>query len=137
MPAEASVSARYQGGSLGLKDDEKVTISIKDGRIGMRARTAAFSVQANTVTKITYGQNTRSRLAEGIGVGVLNPTAGCVLGRSKSTAHFVEVLWEGSAPGGAVFRVDKDDYRGLLAALEASTGVQVHMEPTPPSRDWQ
>jgi hypothetical protein len=137
IPVATTFDVRYQGGSLGLDQDKKVKVSVKDGRVGVDAKGASFSVVANQVTKITYAQRTRNRVAEGIGVGVLSPTAGGILGRSQSTAHFIEVLWEGNAPGGAVFRVGKDDYQGMLAALEAATGVKPHIEANPPVRDWQ
>jgi hypothetical protein len=137
IPIKASYPARYKGGSLGLKDDERITVTVKDGTFGIGKKGASFAVGVDKVTSITYAQRTRSRLAEGISVGVLNPTAGGVLGRSQSTAHFIEILWEGSAAGGAVLRVDKDDYQGLLAALEGATGLEARMELNPPTRDWQ
>jgi len=33
-------------------------------------------------------------------------------------------------------RVDKGDYRGLIAALEGSTGVKVEIEAQPGPIDW-
>jgi hypothetical protein len=87
------------------------------------------------VTEMSYGQNVRTRTAEAVGVGVVVPGLGGIIGNSKSTAHYIEILWEGSVLGGVALRVDKNDYRGLIAALEGATGLRVRVEAAPMIKD--
>ena len=85
---------------------------------------------------MSYGQNVRQRTAEAIGVGTVVPGLGGIIGNSKSTAHYIEIVWDIPPSGGVALRVDKDDYRGLIAALEGATGLQVRMEPAQPIKDF-
>ena len=42
---------------------------------------------------------------------------------SKSKKHFVGLTWaDGDKKGGLAVQCDKNDYRGILAALEGVTG---------------
>jgi len=125
--------ARYDGGSLSLERNQKVTISVKDGILALATRGSSFEIPTSQVTELSYRQNTRSRTAEGIGVGAVNRTAGVLLGNSKSTAHYLTIQWVGNPAGGISLRVDKDDIRGVIAALEAATGIKSRVE----GRTWQ
>lgn len=137
VPVEASFTVQYSGGSLGFGRDEKITLAIKDGSLSLSNKKAQFSVHADRVTEMSYGQSVRNRTAEAAGVSVIVPGVGGLINKTKSTAHYVEVLWAGSPSGGVAIRVDKDDYRGLIAALEGATGLKVKMDPAPPYRDIQ
>jgi hypothetical protein len=132
----ASSPARYVGGSLQLDDGTKVTVDIKDHQISILTKRPEIVVPVGQVRSITYTQDARQRTAEGVGVGVVIPAAGTIIGNSRSIAHYIEIVWEGAPPGGAVLKVDKDDYRGLLVALEAATGLTAKHEMAPPVRDW-
>ena len=137
VPVDAKFDVQYAGGSLGFERDEKVQIHIKDGSLSFSGKKAQFSVYADRVTEMSYGQSVRNRTAEAVGVSVIVPSVGGLINKSKSTAHYIEVLWAGSPSGGIAFRVDKDDYRGLIAALEGVTGLEVKLDPAPPYRDVQ
>jgi len=128
--------ARYDGGSLGLDHDQKLTIEVKDGVLALRTKSASFEIPANQITELNYSQKSRSRAMEGAPVAVVSPAAGVVIGSTKTTAHYVEILWAGSAPGGVSLRIDKNDIRGLLAALEASTGVRTRSDGGAIVHDW-
>jgi hypothetical protein len=132
----ATYEVKYEGGSLGLEKGDKVTFLVTNDALTFTAKKAKYAVDTARVNDISYGQNVRNRTAEAIGVGVIVPGAGDALGRSRSTAHYIEILWEGQPTGGIAFRVDKDDYRGLIAALEGATGVRVRREPVLPVKDW-
>jgi hypothetical protein len=42
---------------------------------------------------------------------------------SKSKKHFIGITWaNGDAKGGYVMQCDKNEYRGILAAIEGITG---------------
>ena len=136
IPVEAKFDTKYAGGSLGFERDVKVTITVKDGVIGLATKNAHYEIGADKVTDMSYGQNVRSRTAEAIGVGTVVPGLGGIIGNSKSTAHYIEIVWDVPPSGGVALRVDKDDYRGLIAALEGATGLQVRMEPAQPVKDF-
>jgi hypothetical protein len=136
VPVEAKFDTKYAGGSLGFERDAKVTITIKDGTIGIATKNTHYEVAAEKITDMSYGTNVRQRTAEAIGVGTVVPGLGGIIGNSKSTAHYIEITWDVPPSGGVALRVDKDDYRGLIAALEGATGLQVRMEPAQPVKDF-
>jgi hypothetical protein len=135
VPVTATFEARYAGGSLAFERDAKVKLTIKDGKLRFESKSAHHEVGADAVTEMSYGQNVRQRTAEAVGVGVVVPGLGGLINKSKETTHYVEILWQGSTLGGIALRVDKDDYRGLIAALEGATGLAVRIENAPMIKD--
>jgi hypothetical protein len=121
-------NARYDGGSLNLDQNQKLTVTVKDGILALNARGSSFEIPTSQVTDLTYAQTSRNRTAEGIGVGVVSPTAGVLLGHTQTKAHYIRIIWAGSPPGGVSLKIDKDDIRGVLAALEAATGIRSKSE---------
>ncbi len=136
VSVNAHYDTKYAGGTVAFEKDAKTKVTIKDGVISFTTKNAKYEVPAEKVTEMSYGQNVRQRLAEGVGVGVLVPGLGGIIGRSKSTAHYIEILWDVPPNGGVALRVDKGDYRGLIAALEGATGVKVDIEAQPGPIDW-
>jgi hypothetical protein len=58
-----------------------------------------------------------------IGVAVFTLGLGALLALSKSKKHFIGLTWaDGDKKGGFAMQCDKNDYRGILAALEGITG---------------
>jgi hypothetical protein len=58
-----------------------------------------------------------------VAVGVLTLGAGALVALSKSKKHFVGLTWaDGDKKGGLAIQCDKNEYRGILAALEGVTG---------------
>jgi len=56
-------------------------------------------------------------------VGVFTLGAGALVALSKSKKHFVGLTWaDGDKKGGLAIQCDKNEYRGILAALEGVTG---------------
>ena len=135
VPVTARFDVRYAGGSLAFEQDARMVLVIKDGTLRFETKQAHHEVPAANVTEMSYGQSVRTRTAEAVGVGVVVPGIGGIIGKSKSTKHFVEILWEGSTLGGVALQVDKDDYRGLIAALEGATGLAVRIEAAPMIKD--
>jgi hypothetical protein len=132
----ASYTVKYEGGSLGLEKGDKVTFDVTNDSLTFTTKKAKYAVQTEQVNDISYGQSVKNRTAAAIGIGVIVPAAGDAIGKSKSTAHYIEIIWDGQPTGGIAFRVDKDDYRGLIAALEGATGLRVRREPVLPIKDW-
>lgn len=135
VPYVANFKVKYAGGSLGLKDDADVRVDFRDGQITFTADKLDVTVVGDRVTDVSYGQRVRKRTAEAVGASVILPGIGGIIGDSKSTAHYIEIVWGGAPIGGLAMRVDKNDYMKLIDALEATTGLKVRLEPEPLIRD--
>jgi hypothetical protein len=120
--------AKYDGGSLNLAKNQKLTVTVKESILALNAGRSSFEIPTSQITELSYSQNSRNRTAEGIGVGAVSRTAGVLLGNTRTTSHFIQITWTGSPPGGVSLRIDKDDIRGVLAALEAATGIKSRTE---------
>lgn len=135
VPYVATFKVKYAGGSLGLKDGADVKVDIREGRIALSADKVDVTVEGDRVTDVSYGQRVRKRTAEAVGASVILPGIGGIIGDSKSTAHYIEIVWGGAPIGGLAMRVDKGDYQKLIDALEATTGLKVKLDPEPLIRD--
>ncbi len=82
-----------------------------------------YAVRWQQVTLLEYGQRVSRRYAMGV---IVSP----LLVLSKSRKHFLTVGFtdEAGAAQAMVFRVDKDDIRSLLVALEVRTNLKVEYQ---------
>lgn len=121
-----SYKVTYDGGSiLGVKSGERTNleiapkdISIKDGK-----GVLLVTIPAASITEISYGQDVHRRIGAAIGIGVLTLGLGALMALTKSKKHFVGITWaDGDKKGGFAMQCDKNEYRGILAALEGITG---------------
>jgi hypothetical protein len=116
----------YDGGSLlGAKsgDGAKLVIEPKTIRILVKKDMELVAIPADAVTEISYGQDVHRRVGAAIGVAVFTLGLGALLALSKSKKHFIGLTWaDGDKKGGFAMQCDKNDYRGILAALEGITG---------------
>jgi hypothetical protein len=116
----------YDGGSLlGVKsgDGAKLVIEPKTIRIVVKKDTELVAIPADSVTEISYGQDVHRRIGTAIGLAVISLGIGALMAFSKSKKHFVGLTWaDGDKKGGFAMQCDKNDYRGILAALEGITG---------------
>ena len=136
VPVDAKYDTKYAGGSISFDQDEKVTVRIKDETITFVTKKDTINVPALRVTSVSYGQSVRKRTAEGIAAGAAIPGLGGLINKSKSTAHYIEIVWDLPPTGGIALRVDKNDYQAMIAALEGATGLKVDKENAPPVDDF-
>jgi hypothetical protein len=115
----------YDGGSLtGLKSGTGVRLVVgeKDFQI-VQDKTVLVTVPASSVTEISYGQDVHRRVGAAIGIAVFTFGLGALMALSKSKKHYVGLTWaNGDAKGGFAMQCDKNEYRGILAALEGISG---------------
>jgi len=115
----------YDGGSLtGLKSGTGVRLVVgeKDFQI-VQDKTVIVTIPAGSVTEISYGQDVHRRVGAAIGIAVFTLGLGALMALTKSKKHFVGLTWaNGDAKGGFAMQCDKNEYRGILAALEGITG---------------
>jgi hypothetical protein len=115
----------YDGGSLGgikAGNDAKLFIDPTQIRI-MHGKEVVATIPAASVTEISYGQDVHRRIGTAIGLAVISLGIGALMAFSKSKKHYVGLTWaNGDAKGGLAMQCDKNEYRGILTALEGITG---------------
>jgi len=115
----------YDGGSVeGVKTGASLRIHIDSKSIRFtKGEEDVLIITANAVTEISYGQDVHRRVGAAIGLAVVSFGIGGLMALTKSKKHFVGLTWaDGDKKGGLAIQCDKNDYRGILAALEGVTG---------------
>ena len=115
----------YDGGSVaGVKTGNGLSLSIEPKQFRLlKGKEEVLAVSADSVTEISYGQDVHRRIGTAIGLAVISLGIGALMAFSKSKKHFVGVTWaNGDVKGGFAMQCDKNEYRGILAALEGITG---------------
>jgi len=89
----------------------------------MKDQTAVSTLPASSITEVSYGQDVHRRVGAAIGLAVVSLGIGALMALTKSKKHFVGLTWaDGDKKGGLAIQCDKNDYRGVLLALEGVTG---------------
>lgn len=120
-----SYKVGYDGGSLqGIKAGTSANLVIEPTQIMIvHDKNTLATIPAASITEISYGQDVHRRVGAAIGLAVISLGLGALLALSKSKKHYVGVTWvNGDQKGGFAMQCDKNDYRGVLAALEGITG---------------
>ncbi len=72
---------------------------------------------------MSYGQDVHRRIGTAIGLAVISLGIGALMAFSKSKKHFIGLTYaDADKKGGFAMQYDKNEYRGILAALEGVTG---------------
>jgi hypothetical protein len=123
--SQPSFKVKYDGGSLQnakAGDDLKLYIDSNSVRI-MQGKTEVANILPSTITEVSYGQDVHRRVGAAIGLAVFSLGIGALMALTKSKKHFVGLTWaDGDKKGGFAMQCDKNDYRGVLAALEGVSG---------------
>jgi CxxC motif-containing protein (DUF1111 family) len=116
----------YDGGSVqGIKTGASLKIYVDTNHIRFTEgkQGDVLVIPASAVTEISYGQDVHRRVGAAIGLAVVSFGIGGLMALTKSKKHFVGLTWaDGDKKGGIAIQCDKNDYRGVLAALEGVTG---------------
>jgi hypothetical protein len=123
--AENGYKVAYDGGTLGdVKTGTGLKIIINSTKITfMRDKSEVLTIPASSITEISYGQDVHRRVGAAIGLAVVSLGIGGLMALTKSKKHYVGLTWaDGDKKGGLAIQCDKNDYRGVLAALEGVTG---------------
>ena len=118
-------AVKYDGGSVAnLKAGEELRITPSGTTITLtNGKGEVVTILAASVTEISYGQDVHRRVGAAIGLAVISLGLGALMALTKSKKHFIGLTWAtGEVKGGFAMQCDKNDYRGLLAALEGLTG---------------
>ncbi|HEV2699922.1 MAG TPA: hypothetical protein VGU90_18155 [Terriglobales bacterium] len=125
IAAENGYKVNYDGGSLPeLKAGVGLNLVISGDHIAfLKDKTEVMSVPASSITEISYGQDVHRRVGAAIGLAVVSLGIGGLMALTKSKKHYVGLTWaDGDKKGGLAIQCDKNNYRGVLAALEGVSG---------------
>ena len=125
IAAETGYKVAYDGGSLpDLKTGTNVKLFIGQDKVHIaRDNSDLVSIPVGAITEISYGQDVHRRVGAAIGLAVVSFGIGALMALTKSKKHFVGLTWaDGDKKGGFVMQCDKNEYRGILTALEGVTG---------------
>jgi CxxC motif-containing protein (DUF1111 family) len=123
--AQNGYKVAYDGGSLpDVKTGAGLRIVINSSAITfVKDKTEVVTIPASAITEISYGQDVHRRVGAAIGLAVVSLGIGGLMALTKSKKHYVGLTWaDGDKKGGLAIQCDKNDYRGVLAALEGVTG---------------
>jgi hypothetical protein len=123
--SQPAFKVKYDGGSLQNAKagaDLKLYVDSNSVRI-MQGKTEIANILPSTITEVSYGQDVHRRVGAAIGLAVISFGIGALMALTKSKKHFVGLTWaDGDKKGGFAMQCDKNDYRGVLAALEGVSG---------------
>jgi hypothetical protein len=125
--AQTGYKVTYDGGSLlDTKAGTGLKLRISQEKIVfVQDQKELVSIPTSAVTEISYGQDVHRRIGAAIGLAVVSLGIGALMALTKSKKHYVGLTWaDGDKKGGLAMQCDKNEYRGILAALEGVTGKQ-------------
>jgi len=122
--AQNGYKVAYDGGSLSTKVGTGMRLVISGDHIKLvKDNTEIANIPASAITEISYGQDVHRRVGAAVGLAVVSLGIGGLMALTKSKKHFVGLTWaDGDKKGGLAMQCDKNEYRGILAALEGVTG---------------
>jgi hypothetical protein len=126
--ADNSYKVSYDGGSISdIKAGSSANLVIEQTQVRLaKDKKDLVAVPAAAITEISYGQDVHRRIGTAIGLAVVSLGIGALMAFSKSKKHFIGITYaDGDKKGGFVIQCDKNEYRGILAALEGITGKKV------------
>ena len=123
--SQPSFKVVYDGGSLtNAKAGTKLNLSVDSTSVRISdGKTEVANIPASSITEVSYGQDVHRRIGAAIGLAVISLGIGALMALTKSKKHFVGLTWaDGDKKGGFAMQCDKNEYRGVLAALEGVSG---------------
>jgi hypothetical protein len=123
--SQPGFKVKYDGGSLqDAKAGADLSLFVDSNSIRvMKGTTEIANILPSSITEVSYGQDIHRRVGAAIGLAVISLGIGALMVLTKSKKHLVGVTWaNGDQKGGFAMQCDKNDYRGVLAALEGVSG---------------
>ena len=118
----------YDGGSLpGVKAGATVRLFVEPTQLRIvsdnKEAKDIVVIPSAAITELSYGQDVHRRVGTAIGLAVISLGIGALMMFSKSKKHFIGTTWaDGDKKGGLAMQCDKNEYRGILAAIEGISG---------------
>jgi hypothetical protein len=122
---QVSYTVVYSGGSLPtIKGGEALKMFLDSDAIRLRRnKIDVATIPMASITEVSYGQEVHRRIGTAVAAAVFSFGIGLLVALSKSKKHYIGIVWDDAdKKGGIVLQADKNEYRGLLVALEGLTG---------------
>ena len=116
---------KYAGGTFpALKTGEEMRLLVSSDKIAVSDKVdSLFSIPPSAVTDLSFGQEVHRRIGTAAGLAVVSLGIGALVAFSKSKKDYIGITWDDAGhKGGLVFQADKNEYRGIITALEGVTG---------------
>ena len=128
-------TVKYSGGSMPYKSGQDLRLSINGEQVELGPKKGEPTIiPAKSITEVSYGQEVHRRIGTAVGLAVISLGIGALTAFSKSKKHYIGFTWDDNGKkGGTALQADKNEFRGLLMALEGVTGrkaVNTDTEPT-------
>ncbi len=129
-------NVKYSGGSLpNVKAGQDMRLYIDGKNVRLREGKSGFTyIPTAAITEISYGQEVHRRIGTAAGLAVVSLGIGALVAFSKSKRHYIGLTWDDAGnKGGLVIQADKNEYRGMIAALEGVSGKKA-VDTDPPGK---
>jgi CxxC motif-containing protein (DUF1111 family) len=123
--SQPGFKVKYDGGSLpNAKAGSNVSVYIDANSVRIaQGQTEIANIPSSSITEVSYGQDVHRRIGAAIGLAVVSLGIGALMALTKSKKHYVGLTWaDKDKKGGFAMQCDKNDYRGVIAALEGVSG---------------
>jgi len=122
--AQNGYKVTYDGGSLPEKAGSGAKLYIDTTTVRLvKDNTDIATIPASAITEISYGQDVHRRVGAAVGLAVVSFGIGGLMALTKSKKHYIGLTWaDGDKKGGFAMQCDKNEYRGILSALEGVSG---------------
>ncbi len=118
-------TVKYSGGSIpSVKSGQDLKLFIGGERVRLSLKKAdVLSLPVKAITEVSYGQEVHRRIGTAVGLAVISLGIGALTAFSKSKKHYIGFTWDDAGKkGGVAIQANKNEYRGLITALEGVTG---------------
>lgn len=125
---QVNYEVKYSGGSFAtVKTGEDLRLFLDPDQFRLLRgdkKLDPLLVKISAVTEVSYGQEVHRRIGTAVGLAVISLGIGALVAFSKSKKHYIGLVWDAGdgKKGGLVIQADKNEYRGLLTAIEGLTG---------------
>jgi hypothetical protein len=101
-------------------------ILIKSKKVNKKLKAIEMEIPYSSIDSISYELAVRHRVGEGAAVMAVSLGAGAVVMFTKTKSHWLDIEYrEGDAKQLTVLRLDKSEYKNVIATLEAKTGRHI------------
>lgn len=125
LAADNNYKVSYDGGSVqSVNPGSPAEFAIEQKQVRLvKDKKDLAVIPASSITEVSYGQDVHRRVGAVIGLAVVSFGIGALMAPSKSKKHFIGIIYaNGDQKAGFVMQCDKDEYRGILTALQGITG---------------
>jgi hypothetical protein len=122
---QVSYKVIYSGGSLPtIKSAAVLKLFLDPDAVRLKqGKTEVAAIPNASITEVSYGQEVHRRIGTAVATAVFSFGIGLLVALSKSKKHYIGIVWDNEGTkGGIALQADKNEFRGMIAALQGLTG---------------